>query len=347
MDSRLIDAICEILKEAGEPLHYTEIADHLTRRDLWSPNSENPQRYLDSIVCQYIAADPVHARIRRFDWGLYELNVPYVAYPNLAVRGGLLARRLRPQMTLRPVIVGPPNSSSLLIAAITVLQKTEKGRAMWHSDIANRALSLDLVDGDPHELSRQIASELDAEVRRQEAWKDSAPPGSYLVLQNVSHRCYSLVVWHKAESSKSRPPHRPPSDQPAHFGRQSPARLQQRAAKPAGAQAAKVGQPAVSGEAQQTIPAKKAELPRAWNPQLFPDIAERVLRQSARKRPMHLGEIAAKAVELGLMPRLTKPDLKECALQLFLEWIGKGNNTGSGRFMLFGKRRVGLSEWFE
>jgi hypothetical protein len=81
-----LDEVCLILKEAGEPLHYQDIADRLIRRGVWTTKSSDPHKVLDSFLASYIRQDPKNARIHRFDWGIYGLKPEVKSLAQIAVQ---------------------------------------------------------------------------------------------------------------------------------------------------------------------------------------------------------------------------------------------------------------------
>lgn len=104
----LLDEICDVLKRANEPLHFSDIARRLATR----MNTNDPAKYVDGFICRHIRENPSSARIRRVEPGVFELaNAPtQLAHPPIQIDIAYrrMARTQRRQWTGRAT---PPRES--------------------------------------------------------------------------------------------------------------------------------------------------------------------------------------------------------------------------------------------
>ena len=71
---KLIDAILEVLRDAGEPLHYVKIAELIIERGLWKTTDLKPWAQVNSRISVEIKEKGSASRFVRTDRGMYGLN---------------------------------------------------------------------------------------------------------------------------------------------------------------------------------------------------------------------------------------------------------------------------------
>ena len=69
-----LSAIEQVLADAGEPLHYTEITRRVLDRGLWRTDGQTPEATVNAQLTIHLKKHGTKARIRRVGSGMYELN---------------------------------------------------------------------------------------------------------------------------------------------------------------------------------------------------------------------------------------------------------------------------------
>lgn len=80
-----VDLLAEIevvLVEAGEPLHFGEIARRVLARGAWATRGQNPARIVNAYLSQHIRDQGEAARFRRVGRGLISLSAWYASQPH-------------------------------------------------------------------------------------------------------------------------------------------------------------------------------------------------------------------------------------------------------------------------
>lgn len=122
------DAAYQILKEAGEPLHYKEITKRILDTGLWSTKGKTPEATIISLITVDIKKNGLKSRFVRSGKGIFASN------PNI------LQEYKIPQ---KPKIEA--KTFSFTNAAEIVLDSQKEKKPMHYKDITNRALSWNLI----------------------------------------------------------------------------------------------------------------------------------------------------------------------------------------------------------
>ena len=77
-----VDAAYQVLREAGEPLHYKEIARRILASRLWTTTGKTPQNTINRDINQEIAHRGRKARFVRLGDGMYAAAPDHTAAPN-------------------------------------------------------------------------------------------------------------------------------------------------------------------------------------------------------------------------------------------------------------------------
>ncbi|HUU90967.1 MAG TPA: winged helix-turn-helix domain-containing protein [Phycisphaerae bacterium] len=67
----VIDAARQVLEEAGEPLHYTEITERMIARGLWKPGGPTPSATVNATLSTDIKSRGGKSPFRRVGLGMY------------------------------------------------------------------------------------------------------------------------------------------------------------------------------------------------------------------------------------------------------------------------------------
>lgn len=155
----VIDTAYQVLAEAGEPLHSTEIAQRMLAQGLWSTRGQTPGATVDSRIAVDIKANGVASRFRRVGRSIFTVNdgtTPETPVPAPAPKDD--GQR--------------PATLSFADAAEQVLKRFGKHRPMHYQAITRHALDLGLIatDGQTPAASMYsvILTEIDRALKRGE-----------------------------------------------------------------------------------------------------------------------------------------------------------------------------------
>ena len=71
-----LNAAHQVLAEAGEPLHYKEIARRVLEGDLWQTDGKTPEATVSAQLTVHIKKHGKNAKFRRVGSGIFALNEP-------------------------------------------------------------------------------------------------------------------------------------------------------------------------------------------------------------------------------------------------------------------------------
>jgi restriction system protein len=125
-----LSAIEQVLADAGEPLHYTEITRRVLDRGLWQTDGQTPEATVNAQLTIHLKKHGTKARIRRVGSGMYELN-------GTASAGVAPAPKRASSANAAPV--------SFTDAAEQVLARLGGGQPMHYREITAKALELGLT----------------------------------------------------------------------------------------------------------------------------------------------------------------------------------------------------------
>jgi restriction system protein len=132
----ITDAAFQVLTEAGQPMHYREIARQIQDRGLWSATGMTPENSVKAALYTDVNRDVEASRFRFAGAGMFALQheeeAPAVAVPQWP------AARFDPP-TLGSMPLSFPN------AAERVLQQFGEGKPMHYESITCKALALGLI----------------------------------------------------------------------------------------------------------------------------------------------------------------------------------------------------------
>lgn len=158
----ILDAVCLVLHQAGEPLHYRDITQRLIGQGLWRTSSPEPEKLLLSIITRHIRQDPRNARIHRFDWGVYGLR-PEPA----SIRDLVDPPKPSAPPTLDELEI-PEDMSHFSSVAVKVLAEAGPDVPLHYTEIARRAIARGLIPDTPDAeeiMLRELRAETQTRVR--------------------------------------------------------------------------------------------------------------------------------------------------------------------------------------
>ena len=74
MRMKLADAVIEVLRIAGKPLHYREITNQILDRGLWETLGKEPWNIVNARISTEIKEKGDESRFVRTDLGIYDIN---------------------------------------------------------------------------------------------------------------------------------------------------------------------------------------------------------------------------------------------------------------------------------
>lgn len=126
-----IDAIQQVLSEAGEPLHYKEITRRVLAGGLWQTDGQTPEATISAQLTIHLKKHGKNARFRRVGSGVYALNDATSAATAVGI-----------EPSSPPQIAGPVSFTD---AAEQVLTRFGGGQPMHSRDITAKALEFGLI----------------------------------------------------------------------------------------------------------------------------------------------------------------------------------------------------------
>lgn len=131
----VLDAIHQVLADAGEPLHYREIAERAIKRGLWTTSGKTPHATVNAALATDIKRHGSHSRFRRIGPGLFALNdgaAPVPLEPSVPQTNPVTQKALK-------------ETRSFTDAAELVLERYGQRQPMHYRVITQRALEDGLI----------------------------------------------------------------------------------------------------------------------------------------------------------------------------------------------------------
>ena len=129
-----LNAVHQVLAEAGEPLHYKEIARRVLDRGLWQTDGKTPEATVNAQLTVHIKKHGKNAKFRRVASGTFSLNnSATTAPPNSATTA------------YGPATSRDAGQVSFTDAAEQVLTRFGNGQPMHYREITAKALELGLI----------------------------------------------------------------------------------------------------------------------------------------------------------------------------------------------------------
>jgi restriction system protein len=171
-----LDAIEQVLREAGSPLQASEITKRILQQGLWSPSGATPERTVDARIAVDIKKHGSRSRFQRTGRGLFALRawgMTEYAVERRSVEEGKVA----PPVILQSSQSNQSNAStqplSFTDAAEQVLKKSATKQPMHYKEITKQALDLGLIitrgQTPDQTMYAQILTEVERHARRGEA----------------------------------------------------------------------------------------------------------------------------------------------------------------------------------
>lgn len=127
-----LNAVHQVLAEAGEPLHYKEIARRVLDRGLWQTDGKTPEATVNAQLAVHIKKHGKHAKFRRVGSGTFALNNSAATAPANSSTSAPSPSRAAGQV-------------SFTDAAEQVLTRFGGGQPMHSREITVKALELGLI----------------------------------------------------------------------------------------------------------------------------------------------------------------------------------------------------------
>ncbi len=136
--SSALDAAQRVLTQAGEPLHYREIAKRGIEKGYWKTDGKTPEATVNAQLAIHIKKYGPKARFCRTAPGMYGLTTSAGSHAPGGLPPVLLPKKADAPKPTRPTI-------SFTDAAEEVLTRLANRRPMYYRDLAAKALELGLV----------------------------------------------------------------------------------------------------------------------------------------------------------------------------------------------------------
>ncbi len=151
-------AICEVLKEAGEPLHYEKITDRMLERGLWRTGGKTPSKTVYAELLRDIKKRGSASLFRKVGPGRFTLNQQ--PQPSLA-----------PTKAPRQPVVEPSQAKplSFLDAAERILRESGPNQPMTYVEITKRAMARGLIQTQGLTPAASLSGQVGVDIRRREA----------------------------------------------------------------------------------------------------------------------------------------------------------------------------------
>ena len=134
----VLEAAAQVLRAAGQPLHYKAIASRIVEAGIWVPKGKTPQATVNASLSAHIKEMGGQSTFVRVSRGVYGLRQP----ANAAAVAATPAPRRSP-MPKRKSAPQPAKSNTLSFteAGERVLSECGKGQPMHYRDITQKALA--------------------------------------------------------------------------------------------------------------------------------------------------------------------------------------------------------------
>ena len=163
MPMSALNAAYEVLKDAGEPLHYEEITKRMLDRRLWETRGNTPPATVRGELSTDIRKRGSASRFQRVKRGFFTAGAPHQTSSG---------------RTDTPEDSGASRSEarplSFLDAAEKILRESGSNEPMSYLDIANKAIEAGLIQTDGLTPAASLSAQVGVDIRRREARGESA-----------------------------------------------------------------------------------------------------------------------------------------------------------------------------
>ncbi|MHB1414023.1 MAG: HTH domain-containing protein [Chloroflexota bacterium] len=133
-----LDAACQVLKEAGQPLHYQDLTNRILSRGLWQTKSKAPEISVNSALSADIREKGPDSQFYRAGSGVFALRT---ASPTTKAH----QTRVEAAVSSQAMLAAAMATVSFTDAAEHVLSKYANRQPMHYQRITEKALQLGLV----------------------------------------------------------------------------------------------------------------------------------------------------------------------------------------------------------
>lgn len=158
-----LDAAYEVLRDAGEPLHYRELTRQILERELWTSRGLTPWDTVNARLSVDIQRRGKDSRFRRTSPGTFTLN-------KIGGAGQPVARDVPSHPDGDDSSAQkPPGPMSFLDAAEHVLRSPGVSDALHYEEIASRAIAAGLIATEGKTPGVSLSAMVGTDIRRREA----------------------------------------------------------------------------------------------------------------------------------------------------------------------------------
>lgn len=160
----LLQAVEVVLKDAGRPLHYQEITQHLQARGLWQSEGATPEATVNARIAVDIKTHGNESLFQRTDRGIFALRVWGLHEFHASTKDDEDAPGNNVQM---PIISSGAKTLSFTDAAEAVLRQFGGNQPMHYRDITRKAMELGLIKTSGLTPEATLYSQILLEIERQ------------------------------------------------------------------------------------------------------------------------------------------------------------------------------------
>lgn len=153
-----LEAAYEILKEAGEPLHYEVVTERMLERGLWRTRGKTPSATVNARLAVDIKELGSASRFQRVARGIFTLREPSQTS---------LAPTMVPQRS--GVQSAEGKRLSFLDAAEKILRESGSNEAMSYVEITKRGIEAGLIHTEGLTPAASLSAQVGVDIRRREA----------------------------------------------------------------------------------------------------------------------------------------------------------------------------------
>lgn len=144
----ILEAAYEVLRWAGQPLDYHDIANMMLKNNIWETDCKNPAKSVYSVLSKDINKKGDNSRFCHID----DINSEYYLC-----------------FSLKENRVDVTSPLTLVDAAECVLEHYAKNEPMHYAEIAQKARELNLIQSEALDLKRAMYSSIHQEIQRKTA----------------------------------------------------------------------------------------------------------------------------------------------------------------------------------
>jgi restriction system protein len=153
---KILDAIEQVLKDAGAPLHYEEITKQVLEKGLWTAAGKTPDATINARLAVDIKGNGKQSRFQRTDKGMFALR-----------SWGLPEYKGKKHQAAGPLkINAPAETMSFTKAAAYVLEKLGGKKPMHYRDITRKVMELKLVETASKSPEATLGAQVIMEIQR-------------------------------------------------------------------------------------------------------------------------------------------------------------------------------------